>query len=65
MFDINTALNETDKYVEIEIEHVAHIAAQITNVENDTWVVAVDIVILVSASCLGAVFLSDTNRYIP
>lgn len=50
MFDIETALNETDKYVEIEIEHVAHIAAQITNVENDTWVVAVDIVILVSHS---------------
>lgn len=55
MFDINTALNETDKYVEIEIQHVAHIAAQITNVEDDIWVVAVDIVILVSESCFDAV----------
>ncbi|EKD00262.1 hypothetical protein A1Q2_05439 [Trichosporon asahii var. asahii CBS 8904] len=62
MFDINTALNETDKYVEIEIEHVAHIAAQITNVENDTWVVAVDIVILILTTIGSLIILGNTLR---
>lgn len=52
MFDIDAALNDT--FVEIEIEHVVHIAAQITNVENEPWVIGVDIAILVSLSHLSA-----------
>lgn len=49
MFDVSAALNNSESILEIEIEHVAHIAAQITNVESETWVVAIDVVILVSS----------------
>lgn len=48
MFDVSWAMNETLGLEEIQIEHDVHIAETITNVESETWVVAVDVVILVS-----------------